>query len=199
MISISLTDFMSLSGTQKLTLVKQLKKREEYRYRVDYWRELRNTITDFHADDSLDKSYFDAAIETNFLDADKKQKCRFLIDNYKKFLGRKQIISKGIIKCDWQYSKDLTIRVNPELHLVINGAEHLVKLYFKDELLEKRKVDIALLLLKIATQDAVSNVNYSLLELYRPKLWTQAEPNESLMPLLKGEAENIITIYKNLD
>lgn len=201
MIFISLTDFIdfvSFRDTRKQTLVKKIKNRKEYEYRIDYWRELRNLITDYHADSTLTKDYFDAALQTYFLDADKREKARLLVENYKKFIGRKQIISKEIIKCDWVYNKELTVRVNPELHLNINGKEQLVKLYFKKDKLTKRRVDLALLLMKIATQDVISNVSYSLLDLPQLKIWNQENPSEKLMPLLKGEAENIITIYKNL-
>lgn len=201
MISISLTDFIdfiSSSGTAKLNQVAAYKRRENYAFRVDYWRELRNSITEFHADDTLKKEYFDAALKVNFLDDDKREKARPLLDNYKKFLGRKQIISKPIIKCDWQYSKDLVIRVNPELHLIVQGKEQLVKFYFKKEPLTKKKIDLALLLMKIATQDVIKDVHYTLFDLPQNKLWTQENPNMKLLPLLKGEAENYITIYKNL-
>jgi hypothetical protein len=200
-ISISLTDFIdfiSSSGTQKLSQVAEYKRREQYRYRVDYWRELRNSIIEFHADGTLEKDYFDTVIKTNFINAEKREKCRPLVENYKKFLGRKQITFKPIIKRDWVYSKDLTIRVNPELHLVINGKEQLVKFYFKKDPLSKKQIDIALLLVKIATQDVISGVHYTLVDLPHNKSWTQENPNMKLLPLLKGEAENYITIYKNL-
>lgn len=55
MISISLTDFIdfiSSSETAKLNQVAAYKRREKYGYRVDYWRELRNIITNFHADNT---------------------------------------------------------------------------------------------------------------------------------------------------
>jgi hypothetical protein len=201
MITISLTDFIdfiSSSGTTKLTQVTAIKKREAYAFRVDYWRELRNIITNFHADGTLKKDFFDASLQSQFLDADKREKCRPLLEIYKKFLGRKQFESKEIVKCDWQYSKELTVRVNPELHLILNGNEQLVKFYFKKEPLSKKKADLALLLMKIATQDVLQNVSYTLFDLPQNKLWKTENPSEKLIPLLKGEAENFITIYKNL-
>ena len=201
MISISLTDFIdyvSSSGTTKQSQVAAIKRREQYTYRVDYWRELRNSITGYHAEDGLDKAYFNAALQANFVDAEKREKYRPLLENYKKFLGRKQITSCPIVKCNWEYSKDLTIRVNPELHLVINGKEQLVKFYFKKEPLSKKKIDLAVLLMKIATQDVISGVHYTLFDLPQNKAWTQENPNLNLLPLLKGEAESFITIYKNL-
>lgn len=201
MINISLTDFIefiSSSGTSKQTKVAAYKKREDYLRRVDYWRELRNIITDFHADNTLKKDYFDAAIKTKFLDADKRETARPQIENYKKFLGRKTIVSHEIIKCDWQYSEDLTIRVNPELHLTINDKEQLIKFYFKKTALTKKKADLALVLMKLATQDVISGVYYTLFDLAHDKLWTQENPDMKLLPLIKGEAESLITIYKNL-
>ncbi|HMQ03535.1 MAG TPA: hypothetical protein PKD26_06440 [Pyrinomonadaceae bacterium] len=202
MIKISLTDFLDFiiaSGSAKQTLVARLKKREEYAYAKDYWRELRNTITDFHADPALTKAYFDAAIETNFIDAGKKEKARLLLENYKKFLGRKTVETMPLVKCDWRYNKHLTIRVNPELHVTINGVPQIIKFYFKSKpTLTKAKIDMALVLMKIATDDIITNVHYSILDLPQQKIWTQENPNMKLMPLLKGEAESYITIYQSL-
>lgn len=77
MINISLTDFIDFTastGTVKYNKVAAFKRRENYTFRVDYWREMRNTITGYHANTTLKSGYFDAAIEANFLDAGKKRK-----------------------------------------------------------------------------------------------------------------------------
>ncbi|MDB5478895.1 MAG: hypothetical protein JWM96_1390 [Alphaproteobacteria bacterium] len=205
MITISLSDFINFtakSGTTRLSHIREIKNRKPYLKRVDYWHEARESIFDFHADSALTKDYFDVVTKTpRFLKADsaKLNNCIDRLQKYKTFLGRKQITVNKLVKCDWRYSKDLTVRINPELHATINDETYLLKLYFKDDLLDKRRTDIALYLIKKATQELDLNIDYyALLELYRPKLWKQAEPNDSLEPLLIGDAEAIIAMYKNM-
>lgn len=205
MIKISLSDFLNFttkSGTTRLSHIREIKNRKEYLYRKDYWHEVRDSIYEFHADSTLTKDYFDAVTSTTrFLKADesKMKNCVDRLQKYKTFLGKKQITINKIVKCDWHYSKDLTVRINPELHATINGETYLLKLYFKDDLLDKRRVDLALYLIKKVTRKLGVNVDYyGLLEIYRPKLWKQAEPSDKLEPLLISEAEAIIAMYKSL-
>lgn len=205
MIKISLSDFINFttkSGTTRLSHVREIKNRKDYLKRVDYWHEVRESIYAFHADSALTKDYFSSVINTpRFLkaDASKRSNCIDRLQKYKTFLGRKQISVNKIVKCDWRYSKDLTVRINPELHATINDKTYLLKLYFKDDLLDKRRIDIALYLVKKATEKLNLDVDYyALLEVYRPKLWKQAEPSDSLEPLLISEAEAIIAMYKSL-
>jgi hypothetical protein len=200
MITISLTDFVDFvvaSGASKLTKVRQIKSRQEYLRRFDHWRELREGIVAFHADGTLDKSYFDSLLNT-LVDEKKRTSYAPLVKNYKTFLGRKSITAENSERAIWTY-KDLEVRVNPELRLTINDKPCcLIKLYFKAAALSKAKVDVLLLLIKHAQPQAKNTLSYGLLDVQRNKLYDTDKPNESLLPLLYGEADSFITIWKLL-
>jgi len=64
---ISLTDFVDFvikSGTPKLTKVRAIKNRPEYEPAIDYWRQLREGIKDFHRAGGADKSALDDIVDS---------------------------------------------------------------------------------------------------------------------------------------
>ena len=64
---ISLTDFVDFvikSGTPKLTKVRAIKNRPEYEPAIDYWRQLREGIKDFHRVGGADKSALDDIVDS---------------------------------------------------------------------------------------------------------------------------------------
>lgn len=97
---------------------------------VDYWRLLRLQVAAFHqfapgpGPDALD-----TAIE--LAHPDRKANYITAVAGYRKFLGRKRIEwldrpRRGIWLAD-----ELQVRVNPELHITIDGEPHVVKLYLR--------------------------------------------------------------------
>lgn len=195
---ISLTDFVDFVvgvGPTKLTKVRQIKKRQEqdYGFRFDHWRELREGIIVFHSEATGDKKYFDHYLTS--LDQKKQDSYRPLVANYKSFLGRKQITSTPTERTTWKY-KDLQVRINPELRLNINNNEYLLKLYFKAAELTKSRVDVILLLLKHALPSA-DPIHYGLLDIQHNRLY-DSPPQDRLLPLLYGEADSFLTMWKAL-
>lgn len=99
---------------------------------VDYWRLLRLQIVAHHqfmpgpGPDALD-----TAIE--LAHPDRKDHYVQAVANYRRFLGRKRVQwldkpRRGIWLAD-----ELAVRVNPELHVTINGEPHVVKLYLRSD------------------------------------------------------------------
>ena len=82
--------------------------------------------------------------------------------------------------------------VNPELGLNIDGAPTLVKLYFKQEELAKRRVDVIQLLMSVAFGKPL---NFAVLDVQRGKLFTTSTPNNALLPLLIGEAASFAAMF----
>lgn len=131
---VSLTQFFpfvladSMSKRSELRSIKRAQ--GTYTPAVDYWRLLRLQVTAFHqfapgsGPDALD-----TAIE--LAHPDREEHYRTAVAGYRKFLGRKKVEwigqpRRGIWLCD-----ELQVRINPELHLTINGEPHVVKLYLK--------------------------------------------------------------------
>lgn len=202
MIKISLTDFIDVvvsSGVPKQTKVKDLKARGDYERMKDYWAPLRDQIVDYHKIGAEDKRYLDEVVD-KLKDESKRANCRSLIKNYKSFLGRKAIQRLAPPRAEWVYSS-LTVRVNPELYLSINGDRHIIKLYFKRPLLSTSKVELVHLIMKktlAAKLAADGPVYYTLFDVRHNKRYSTREPTDRLEPLLYGEAEALIKIWDTL-
>ncbi len=97
---------------------------------VDYWRLLRLQIAAHHQ--FLPGPGLDAlATAVELAHPDRKDHYHTAVANYRRFIGRKKIewIDKprrGIWLAD-----ELRVRVNPELHVTINGEPHVIKLYLR--------------------------------------------------------------------
>ncbi len=100
---------------------------------VDYWRLLRLQIMSFHQFeqpvDSAKSDALDHAIE--LAHPDRVVHYRTAITNYRRVFGRKRVEWIGRPRRGMWLADGLQVRVNPELHLTIDGEPHVVKLYLK--------------------------------------------------------------------
>lgn len=86
--TISLTDFVDFVagvGPTKLTKVLEIKRREGYKQRFDFWRELREAIIVFHSEPKNKTEYFKTFLNT--LDDSKRSSCEPLVGMYKSFFS----------------------------------------------------------------------------------------------------------------
>lgn len=199
MISISMTDFVDFaisSGTPKLTKVRQVKNRDDYHPAKDFYRILRNGIIEFHMNNESDKSKLDDIVN-NLANPKKEKRYSQAIRGYKRFLGRKKYEWFQPPSDEWG-PQGISIKINPELGLILDGEPNIIKMYFKVEALSKRKIDIVLLMLYNCFYKSSSGTNFSILDVQRGKIFSTKHPDESLMPLLIGEAENFKTIWENI-
>lgn len=199
MIRISLTDFVDFvvaSGRPKQTKVRQIKNRDDYHPNFDFYKQLRDSIVAYHAEDINNKSYFDAFMAT-VIDAKKTEKYRHLVQNYKKILGKKVCENQPNERTLWTYS-ELEVSVNPELCVNIDGEKHLIKLYFKSEKLSALKVEVILYLMKHSLPNITGVEQYAIFDVYNNKIIKEANPDSSLQPLLHAEAAHFITLYKGV-
>jgi hypothetical protein len=153
MIRVSLTDFVDIvskSGTPKATKVAQVKKRGRYEPAVDFYNPSAKLLLKFMQAKRLKKE-IDAVIR-GLTDRKKRENYPLIIEGYKKWWGSKNF--------DWhepqrtQYSANgVEIIVNPELCLEFNGMRHLIKLYFKSEVLSKAKVVIITDLMELSLRN----------------------------------------------
>jgi len=197
-------DFISQSGPPKLTIVKKVRKQEQDRYdpRTDFWKTLREGIINFHKSGGTEKSILDEVISRT-IDPERKKSYQGMIKSYKKFLGKKELTWFDPPKCEWKYG-DLSVRVNPELGLVIDGQKHVIKMNLKSEdkvKLSKPRVSI----LQSLMGDAIDNPEYfySILDVPKsPKSKLYAVQSQDiekeLVSLLHGEASSFMTMYKSL-
>lgn len=195
--NISLTEFIDFvvsSGTSRLTKVKQAKCKEEYDPRTDYWKPLRDSIVAFHDPNNLTGKgpYF-----KDFLDgvhSSKTDAYTTVVENYKRFLGRKVISKLPIQRTTWTHN-DLTVRINPEIFLNIDGSRHLIKLYFKLDPLSKAKTDTILALMNHALPATANVDHFAVYDGRNNRLIRGAAPNPALMVLARAEAEAYLSIW----
>jgi hypothetical protein len=200
MLEISLTDFVDFvvkAGTPKLTKVRQIKERGKYGPATDFWRMMREAIIDFHRRGGPDKQHFDRIL-TNLVDRKKRNRYPDAIKGYKKFLGRKQIQWFEPAKTLW-FKEGLNVKINPELGLQISGERNVIKLYFKDEKLEKRKVDVVLALMEDALRKKIgASDKIAILDVSSNIFFPSEGVKDNILPLLIGEAASFVAIWNQL-
>ena len=197
---ISLTDFVDFvitSGTPKLTKVRTVKNRPKYKPSMDYWKSLREGIQAWHREDSQDAGVLDGLVR-DCRDVKKVPRYHAAVRGYRKFLGAKRTAWFEPPVEDWTHG-DLSVHVNPELGLAFKGTRHIVKLYFKDQPLTKRRIDVVLGLMSIALAGkAPKGSKMAVLDVSSGKVFTRDASDFTSAALLKGEAASFSTMWKDV-
>ena len=196
-IKITLTefvDFVTRSGTPKLTVVRQAKKRHAVGYspQMDFYKPLRERLVALHKNEQAKASLDDLLGQLT----DKKKRAAYpeLIEGYKRFLGRKNLRwfnpPHGVWEC-----AGLTVSIRPELGLIMGGTQHVVKLYFKSEKPSKLRMDTILQLMEAVLGEKGGPYKFGVLDVRNARLVSSTGFNPGLMPLLEGESQSFETIY----
>ncbi|MFC0334646.1 hypothetical protein ACFOLF_00185 [Paenibacillus sepulcri] len=172
-------------------------KYNEYSVEADYWKGLRDAIPKFH-EQGLTFDY----LESIATSANEKRKSRYTdaVNAYKKFLGKKEIQWFDPGKSFWTF-ENLSVKSHAELGLVINEQPHLVKLYFKQDPIDKRRSKTALALMVASTKsDTNTDAMHSILDVNKNKLYLASEDQDDLDILLAldGEAAQFIQIWNSI-
>jgi hypothetical protein len=193
---ISLTtfvDFTASAGSTRLTKVRRAKAEygEDYSPQKDFYKALREAI-----EESFEEGWGAAELKKKLskVPDPKKQKnyeaCR---KGLTKWAGRQAFIFHPKQRASWK-SGELTVKVNPELDLSINGTRHRIKLYFKGEALSKSRVDVILHLLGSGPAKATPAV----LDVRRSKLYTPTVERPGLDALVKAEAAAFNSLWQSI-
>jgi hypothetical protein len=191
---ISLTDFVDFvikAGSPKLTLVRRLFNRGEYSPVFDYWKQLREHIAQIHGGAEQIGSILEG------VDLRKKRRYEGALTGHKKFLKRIGDAAYFVPPCErWTHS-GLTVKVNPELGLLIDGKRHVIKLYFKDEEPTPHRLNAALALMKDSLKKGrFEDVTVAVLDVAKGKLITATkEDSTEYSILLAGEAAAFMTMW----
>ena len=197
---ISLSDFISFvnkTGNTKQTKVKQLKNRDEYEPYSDFYKPLREKIQRIHKK-GKDRKELDSIL-ASLTDPKKIKSYPPLIEGYKKWWGKKKILFFPPPSKKWKVG-EIEIRINPELGLEYNSQFYIVKLFFKDEKINKQQIDQILTLMEYQLRSKVSEpeIKFALLDVRKSKLYIKKDNDLSELPLLLGEAQSFETIWKHL-
>lgn len=198
---ISLTrfiDFVVKSGSPKLTSVRKTKQQllDGYSPATDFYKAFREAVVAMHEDgDSVVR--LDAMVQ-QLQDDKKRQNYTICANGYRKFYGpTRQYQWFDPPSADWDHGR-LTIRVNPELGLMIGGVPHVIKLHMKDDAPSKRELSTILHLMRTAFElEPIDNV-YAVLDVRRGKLFCEDAYEPSLTYLLRGEGDSFATIFDSI-
>lgn len=199
---ISLTDFIDFvasTGTPRLTKVRNAKCRDPYDPRFDYWKQLREALVAYHEPNNIlgKEPFFRNFLNGLNPDSNKMQPYSDVIDNYKRFLGRKAITKLPIQRTTWTHN-GLTVRVNPEVFLNINGSRELFKLYFKQDALSKQKADTILTLMSVALPASANVGQFAVYDARNNRTIRSPDPNPDLMILVRAEADAFVSIWNEI-
>ena len=192
------TEFTLKSSPAKTNMVRKIKYQSEYHPAFDYWKQLREQIVLYHQRE-LDTNCFEYLVSQ--IDKRKQANYIFAIKQYLKFIKNKNLEWFDPGKAVWT-GDGLSVRSSSELGLLINDVPHLVKLYFKgkNDKVDNRNINSSLILLNTSTYDKNFNfeVNHSVLNLHKNKLFTQNEYNEDMLIALESEASQFIYIWNKV-
>lgn len=195
-IIISLTDFVeyvSKTGSSKLSVVKRVKNRPPYHPSRDYWKILRDAIESYHQGTFSDLN----AVLKAIAKVSKVDKYRVVISRYLSFIRSKEIKWFAPLSGQWK-NDSLIVKLNPEIGLKINGEKYLIKLYFKDTPLTKSQAELILTLMNTELRKE-GEYRLALLDICSHKLHTDKKlAYDKLIPLLIGEAKSFESIWNSI-
>jgi len=192
---LSLTDFVEIvskSGTPKATKVRQIKERPEYNPSSDYYKQIREGIVQLHKDNLESNSLDRIAINVS---AKKRENYAAIISGYNKWCGKKALTWFDPPTCLYE-SSGISVSVNPELGLKINGNPSLIKLYFKPDKLTKNRVDIITYLMTACLKTmSPKETTMAILDTRNSKIIDEPSPSTTLATLIDAELAYIAKLW----
>jgi hypothetical protein len=191
--SISLSyfvDFVLTSGTGKLTSVKQLKQGRDERF-TDFYRPVREAIVDMH-EKGLDSGVLDDLL-ASLVDPREKRIFPKVVSGYRKFLRQGKTTWFEPPMRDYPLGP-ISVRVNPEVGLLIDGRPHAIKLYFRGDPLSPQRIMVVNQLLANALGSTWPGTVFSVLDVRRAKLYPY-RPRTEVVHLLRAEAASLSSLF----
>lgn len=191
-------DFVNKTGTQKMTLVKQIKSRIDYDKKFDFYAPFRERVQKMH---KLNQpiSVLDKLLE-ELTDDKKKKNYPSLIMGYKKYVGRKKITWFKPPRKNWKV-REINISINPELGLEYNGKFYIIKLYLKEDPIRKDQVDQILALMEMQLRSKINEpeVHFAFLNVRKSKLYVFKDKGfDQFKETIEIEAINLYNYWKTI-
>lgn len=190
-------DFISKSGTSKAAKVRSIYDRAKYHPAFDFYKSIREEMVDHFKHHRKKGELFDFMDKVT--DAKKKSRYLSLIKGYSKFIGRKKAIWFDPPSASWDY-KDLRIKMNPEIGLILNSDKYIIKMYFKDSPLQPKDIKVLLWMMENSLCTGIfTGYKCALLDVESGKLHYKKSKDPSIHALLEGEAEFFLKLWHSLD
>lgn len=188
--SISLSyfvDYMLTAGTSRLTTAKLIQRGPDERY-SDFYRPVRETIVDMH------RKGLDTRALADLLESleDPREKRIFpkVVIGYSKFLRQQRKVTWFEPPQVDHRIGPLTVRVNPEVGLLIDGRPHALKLYFRGEPLSAQRAVLVNEILADALAPTWPGMVFGVLDVRRARVLPH-QPRPEVSRLVKAEAASL--------
>ena len=175
-------DFVSKAGTPKATVVRTWKESGDYEIVTDFYKRVREAIIEYHKNGT--------PVDTAFAGCNKKKIPHFnsIIAGHKKWLRRKDLKWFAPPTEVWQCGQ-MSVSINPELGLIVDGVPHLIKIYFKGEKLARSRVNIITQLMTTALASATrEHCVMAVLDVRKARLFAGQGNDPRLEAQLRAEA-----------
>lgn len=196
---LSMTDFVDVvhqSGIPKSTKIRQVKQRPDYHPACDFYKPVREAIVDTHIAAGT-KMHF-TSLAGAVSDPKKVKSYPDVINGYVKWWGRKPLTwftpSRG-----HYLSSGVSVIINPEVGLEWSGEKHIIKLYFKEDRIEKLRVSLILDLMEYSLRpNTDEDVVMSVLDVRASKLYSRPNGPLSSIPLVDAELAYIAALWPKI-
>lgn len=189
-------DFVGKAGPPRVTCVREAHARyaTDYHPMMDFWRPLREAIAVAHQPggtfatlDALPGRVSERKFEyyTNG------------VEGYRKFVRNRQIGWFQAASTIWT-AHGVSVKVNPELGLVIDGRAHHVKLYLRKDPLRREAAQSILFLLG-QLPPTETDASPLVLDVLRAKSFEPNNKTHRMGPLLEGEAAAFAAMWRSID
>jgi hypothetical protein len=188
-------DFVSKSGTPKITVVRHFKRGAGYQPAFDFYKPVRDAIVDVHSHGKPRKAL--DAVVVALRDPRKLEPFTAVVRGHQKFMRRHAARWFAPPKGSWTEG-GIVVHVNPELGLEIRSVPHVVKLYFKEEELPKRNAATITRLMEKALAAPGSAAVFGVLDVRRGVLHVPGGSVPGLDALLSSEAASFAAILASV-
>ena len=188
-------DFVTTSGSPKLTAVRTAKKNHTTKYdpKTDFYKPFRECVASMHIRQEP-KIDLDALL-ADLQDPKKAANYPELAKGFCKFVKGRDLQWAAPPRAEW-ICGDLIVSINPELALHIDGQPYVIKMYLKSAKLTKFNVAIVNHLIELTLRPAIDPAIIGVLSVRKAKLHELQPATPGLTALLQGEAATFADIYR---
>lgn len=191
-----LVDVVSKAGSPKATKVRQIKNRNDYSPATDFYKPLRDGIISVHQS-GKSKSELDSILN-GLKDVKKRSAYPEIIEGYRKWWGGK--------KPEWfspptavYTNSGIDVSINPEIGFLYNDTPHVIKLYLKDDDVNKSKMDLITALMEHCLRQKTSaNTRIGVLDVRGSKLYTLGTNSAVQKAIIDAELAYVAALWPNV-
>lgn len=190
-------EFVSKSGASKVTSVSTTKSRagQVFTRGTDYYCGMREACASSTPETVEELTA--AAVE----EASEKRRGHYgkVAHGFTKWLKSvREFESLGPVSGRWECG-DLTVTVSPELHVVLNGEEYLIKLHFKNAPATRDEVLACTTLMRATLGNKVApGCRMAVLDIRERRLHVEKRNTKNGLLLMEAEAAAFVSIWKQL-